>query len=69
MLLRQIEEYGYQFMPMLLGGESVRGRPAYILNFTVKPGMKFPEPLVNPVLHHLVIKVWVDEEDFHAAKL
>ena len=53
LLLRQIEEYGDQFEPMLIGTEPVRGRPAYFLNFTVLPGMKFKEPLVNLVLHHL----------------
>lgn len=69
LLLRQIEEYGDQFEPMLIGTEPVRGRPAYFLNFTVLPGMKFKEPLVNLVLHHLIIKVWIDKEDFHAARL
>ena len=69
LLLRQIEEYGDQFEPTLIGSEPVRGRPAYVLNFTVLPGMKFKEPLVNHVLHHLIIKVWFDKEDFHAARL
>ena len=69
LLLRQIEEYGDQFKPTLIGTETVRDRPAYVLNFTVLPGMKFKEPLVNLVLHHLIIKVWIDKEDFHAARL
>ena len=69
LIVRQIEKYGEQFEPHLLGTESVEGRPAYGLQFFVKPGKTFKDPIVNLVLHHLVIKVWIDREEFHLSKL
>ena len=30
---------------------------------------RFDDPLVNLVLKHLLIKVWVDSEEFHIAKI
>ena len=67
--MRQIEKYGEQFEPHLLGTESVEGRPAYVLQFFVKPGKTFKDPIVNLVLHHLIIKVWIDREEFQLSKL
>ena len=67
--MRQIEKYGEQFEPHLLGTESVEGRPAYALQFFVKPGEAFKDPIVNLVLHHLIIKVWIDREEFQLSKL
>ena len=69
LIVRQIEKYGEQFEPHLLGTESVEGRPAYVLQFFVKPGKTFKDPIVNLVLHHLIIKVWIDREEFHLSKL
>lgn len=69
LIVRQIEKYGEQFEPHLLGTESVEGRPAYVLQFFVKPGKTFKDPIVNLVLHHLIIKVWIDLEEFHLSKL
>lgn len=69
LIVRQIEKYGEQFEPHLLGMESVDGRPAYALQFFVKPGKTFKDPIVNLVLHHLIIKVWIDREEFHLSKL
>lgn len=69
LIVRQIEKYGEQFEPHLLGTESVEGRPAYVLQFFVKPGKTFNDPIVNLVLHHLIIKVWIDREEFHLSKL
>jgi len=69
LIVRQIEKYGEQFEPHLLGMESVGGRPAYVLQFFVKPGKAFKDPIVNLVLHHLIIKVWIDREEFHLSKL
>ena len=69
LIVRQIEKYGEQFEPHLLGTESVEGRPAYVLQFFVKPGKAFKDPIVNLVLHHLIIKVWIDREEFHLSKL
>ena len=69
LIVRQIEKYGEQFEPHLLGAESVEGRPAYVLQFFVKPGKTFKDPIVNLVLHHLIIKVWIDREEFHLSKL
>ena len=69
LIVRQIEKYGEQFEPHLLGTESVEGRPAYVLQFFVKPGKTFKDPIVNLVLHHLIIKVWIDREEFQLSKL
>ena len=69
LIVRQIEKYGEQFEPHLLGTESVEGRPAYALQFFVKPGEVFKDPIVNLVLHHLIIKVWIDREEFQLSKL
>ena len=69
LIVRQIEQYGEQFEPHLLGTESVQGRPAYVLQFFVKPGEVFKDPIVNLVLHHLIIKVWIDREEFQLSKL
>lgn len=69
LLLRQIERYGDRFTPQLIGEETVHGRPAYILQFLFDPKKKFKDPLVNLVLKHLLIKVWIDQKEFQAAKL
>tara|TARA_B100001964_G_C14162244_1_gene567329 strand:- start:423 stop:1370 length:948 start_codon:yes stop_codon:yes gene_type:complete len=69
LLLRQIERYGDRFTPRLIGEETVHGRPAYILQFLFDPKKKFKDPLVNLVLKHLLIKAWVDQEEFQVAKL
>ena len=69
LVVRQIEQYGERFEPHLLGMESVQGRPAYKLQFFVKPGEVFKDPIVNLVLHHLIIKVWIDCEEFQLSKL
>ena len=68
-IVRQIEKYGEQFEPHLLGTEAVQGRPAYVLQFFVKSGEVFKDPIVNLVLHHLIIKVWIDREEFQLSKL
>ena len=69
LILRQIERYGDRFTPQLIGGETIRGRPAYILQFLFDSNKSFKDPLVNLILKHLLIKVWIDRKEFQIAKL
>ena len=69
LILRQIERYGDRFIPRLIGEESIENRPAYIMQFLFDAEQRFDDPLVNLVLKHLIIKVWIDREEFHIAKL
>jgi hypothetical protein len=69
LLVRQIELYGDHFTPRLIGAETVEGRPAYILQFLLNPENRFKDSLVNTIMKHLLIKVWIDKEEFQIAKL
>jgi len=69
LLVRQIERYGDHFIPRLLGEGTFEGRPAYILQFLHNPEKTFRDPLVDLALQHLLIKVWVDQEEFQIAQL
>ena len=69
LILRQIEQYGDRFTPRLIGEETINGRPAYIMQYLFDATKRFDDPLVNLVLKHLLIKVWVDREEFHIAKI
>ena len=69
LLMRQIDLYGDHFLPRLLGTGTVQGRPAYILQFLFDPDNRFKDPIVNTALKHMMIKSWIDGEDFHISKL
>jgi hypothetical protein len=69
LLVRQIERYGDHFIPRLLGEDVFEGRPAYILQFLHSPEKTFQDSLVDLALQHLLIKVWVDQEEFQIAQL
>ena len=69
LILRQIERYGDRFTPQLIGEEIIRERPAYILQYLFNTKQKFEDPLVNLILKHLMIKVWIDKNEFQIAKL
>jgi len=69
LLIRQIERYGDYLVPRLLGEGILLGRPVYILQFLHNPEKTFRDPLVNLALQHLLIKVWVDQEEFQVAQL
>ena len=69
LLLRQIERYSDRFTPQLIGEETIHGRPAYILQFLFDSNKSFKDPLVNLILKHLLIKAWIDQQEFQIAKL
>lgn len=69
LLVRQIELYGDHFIPRLIGIETVEGRAAYVLQFLLNPEKRFEDSLVNMVIQHLLIKVWIDQKEFQIAKL
>ena len=69
LLVRQIELYADHFTPRLIGAETVEGRPAYVLQFLLNPENRFKDSLVNTIMKHLLIKVWIDKEEFQIAKL
>ena len=69
LLVRQIERYGDHFIPRLLGEGVFEGRRAYILQFLHNPEKTFQDSLVDFALQHLLIKVWVDQEEFQVAQL
>ena len=69
LLLRQIERYSDRFTPQLIGEETIHGRPTYILQFLFDSNKSFKDPLVNLILKHLLIKAWIDQEEFQIAKL
>ena len=69
LLVRQIELYGDHFIPRLIGIETVEGRAAYVLQFLLNPEKRFKDSLVNTVIQHLLIKVWIDQKEFQIAKL
>jgi len=69
LLLRQIELYADHFTPRLIGTETVEGRPVYVLQFLLNPENRFEDSLVNLVIKNLLIKVWIDKEEFQIAKL
>ena len=62
LLVRQIELYADHFTPRLIGAETVEGRPAYVLQFLLNPENRFKDSLVNTIMKHLLIKVWIDEK-------
>ena len=69
LLLRQIERYSDRFTPQLISEETIHGRPTYILQFLFDSNKSFKDPLVNLILKHLLIKAWIDQEEFQIAKL
>lgn len=69
LLVRQIEQYRDHFTPRLIGTGTVEGRPAYVLQFLLDKENQLKDPLANIVLKNMLIKVWIDREEFQIAKL
>ncbi len=68
LMVRNIEKYRDRFIPHLLGREPVNDRPAFVLQFLYDKNQPFKDELVNEVLSHMLIKVWIDQEDFQVSK-
>ncbi len=68
LMVRNIEKHRDKFIPHLIGTETVNDRPAYILQFLHDPEKPFKETMANEVLKHVLIKIWIDQEEFQMAK-
>jgi hypothetical protein len=52
----------------LVGRETVRGRPSYVLTFRPKKGPLPDERMIDRVINLLHGRVWIDESDFEIAR-
>ena len=67
-VVRNIEKHRDKFTPRLIGTETVNGRPAYVLQLLPKTTEKFKDAMVNAALKHMLIKFWIDQQEFQVSK-
>ncbi len=66
---RNITLFRDKFQPRLLGEESVRNRPAYVLDLEPDKDFRISHRIVDRIFNQLSLKVWIDQEDYEVAKL
>ena len=66
---KKFDEFRKKFIPHLLGTEDVSGRPAYIMQLVPNPAERVKSSLANRMMNQMLIKLWIDSEDFQASKI
>ena len=66
---RNITLFRDKFRPRLLGEESIRERPAYVLDLEPNKDYRIRHRIVDRIFNQLSLKVWIDQEDYEVAKL
>lgn len=66
---KKFDQFRKKFIPHLLGKEEVGDRPAYILQLVPNPSERVTSSLGNRMMNQMLIKLWIDAEDFQASKI
>jgi len=66
---KKFDQFREKFIPHLLGTEEVGGRPAYIIQLVPNPTERVTGSLANRMLNQMLIKLWIDSEDYQASKI